>query len=135
MQDVLGYLSALRVPREAIHTEAFVSDRGRQTRRERAHAIALEAKDAGITQFAIAMPDAGATFVCQPGQTVLDAANAAHVPLPQACDEGVCGTCKVRVLAGDYQTETRGMFSADELDAGWRLACQTLPTADLAISL
>lgn len=134
MQDVLGYLSALRVPREAIHTEAFVSDRGRPTRRERAHAIALEANDAGITQFTIAMPDIGATFACQPGQTVLDAANAAHISLPQSCDEGVCGTCKVRVLAGTYQTETRGMFSAAELDAGWRLACQTLPTADLAIA-
>jgi all-trans-retinol 13,14-reductase len=134
MQDVLGYLSALRVPREAIHTEAFASGRGRQTRRERAHAIALKAEDAGVTRFTIAIPDAGVTFACQPGQTVLDAANAVHIPLPQSCDEGVCGTCKVRVLAGTYRTETRGMFSADELDAGWRLACQTMPTADLAIA-
>jgi len=26
------------------------------------------------------------------------------------------------------------MFSVDELAAGWRLACQTLPTEDLVIS-
>ena len=48
--------------------------------------------------------------------------------------EGACGTCRVRVLAGAYETDTRGMFSADELAAGWQLACQTLPTSDLTIT-
>jgi len=46
----------------------------------------------------------------------------------------VCGTCRVRVLSGAHETDTRGMFSVDELAAGWRLACQTLPTEDLVIS-
>ncbi|MFF4833137.1 alpha/beta fold hydrolase [Streptomyces sp. NPDC001315] len=43
------------------------------------------------------------------------------------------GTCRVRVLSGAYETDDRGMFSADELAAGRRLACQTLPTEDLVI--
>jgi ferredoxin len=72
-------------------------------------------------------------FPCGPGQSVLDAANAVAVPLPQSCGEGACGTCRVRVLSGAYETDDRGMFSADELAAGWRLACQTLPTGDLVI--
>jgi ferredoxin len=72
-------------------------------------------------------------FACSPGQSVLDAANAVGVPFPQSCGEGACGTCRVRVLSGAYETDDRGMFSADELAAGWRLACQTLPTEDLVI--
>jgi ferredoxin len=54
--------------------------------------------------------------------------------MPQSCGEGACGTCRVRVLSGAYETDTRGMFSTDELAAGWRLACQTLPTEDLTIA-
>ncbi|HEY0002752.1 MAG TPA: 2Fe-2S iron-sulfur cluster-binding protein, partial [Actinoplanes sp.] len=134
MQDVIGHLTELRVPREAIHTEAFVSGRSMETRRERAHAIALTAAAAGVTEFKIAMAGGDLAFACRPGQSVLDAANAADVPMPQSCGEGACGTCRVRVLSGAYETDTRGMFSTDELAAGWRLACQTLPTEDLTIA-
>lgn len=132
MQDVLGHLAELGVPRDIVHTEAFVSGRSGQTRRERAHAVALAAQQAGIAEYRIGLPG-GESFGCPPGQTVLDAANAARVPFPQSCGEGSCGTCRVRVLKGDYETDTRGMFSAAELDDGWRLACQTLPTGDLVI--
>ncbi|GAA2575884.1 hypothetical protein GCM10010435_59930 [Winogradskya consettensis] len=135
MQDVLGHLTELRVPRDIVHTEAFVSGRSMQTRREKAHGIALAAAQAGIAGFTIGVRDEdAASFACPPGQTVLDAANAARVPFPQSCGEGACGTCRVRVLTGEYETDTRGMFSAQELDAGWRLACQTLPTSDLVVS-
>ncbi|WP_061293446.1 2Fe-2S iron-sulfur cluster-binding protein [Herbidospora cretacea] len=56
------------------------------------------------------------------------------VALPQSCGEGACGTCRVRVLSGAHETDARGMFSAAELSAGRRLACQTRPTEDLVIS-
>ncbi|WP_035855821.1 2Fe-2S iron-sulfur cluster-binding protein [Cryptosporangium arvum] len=128
MQDVLDLLTTLGVPREAIRTEAFVSGRSALTRRERAHAIALAAT---VERFTITADDG--EFPCRPGQTVLDAANAAHVPFPQSCGEGACGTCRVRVISGSYETDTRGLFTTAELDAGWRLACQTLPTENLRI--
>jgi len=134
MQDVIGYLTDLKVPRDAIRTEAFVSGRSKQTRRERAHAVALTAAAAGVTSFTIDMTGDDPAFPCRPGQSVLAAANAADVGLPQSCGEGACGTCRVRVLAGAYETDTRGMFSSGELAEGWRLACQTLPTEDLLIA-
>ncbi|GGN51539.1 hypothetical protein GCM10011579_007510 [Streptomyces albiflavescens] len=133
MQDLIGRLTELGVPREAIHTEAFVSGRSKETRREKAHAIAVAAAAAGVTEFMIGTVGSAPAFPCSPGQTVLDAANAVGVALPQSCGEGACGTCRVRVLSGAYETDDRGMFSADELAAGWRLACQTLPTEDLVI--
>jgi len=134
MQDVLGCLTTLGVPRLAVHTEAFVSGRSQETRREKAHAIAVTAATAGVGDFTITMDGAGQSFPCRPGQSVLDAANVAAVDLPQSCNQGLCGTCRVRVLAGAYETDTRGMFSSEELADGWRLACQTLPTADLTIA-
>ncbi|MFJ3666978.1 FAD-dependent oxidoreductase [Streptomyces sp. NPDC090106] len=134
MQDLIGRLAELGVPREAIRTEAFVSGRSRETRREKAHAIAVAAAAAGVTAFTIETESGDdPAFPCGPGQSVLDAANAAGVALPQSCGEGACGTCRVRVVSGAHETDDRGMFSADELAAGWRLACQTLPAEDLVI--
>ncbi|MEV7890864.1 FAD-dependent oxidoreductase [Streptomyces sp. NPDC002817] len=133
MQDLIGCLAELGVPREAVHTEAFVSGRSKETRREKAHAIAVAAVAAGVTKFMIDTVDGTPAFPCSPGQSVLDAANAVGVALPQSCGEGACGTCRVRVLSGAYESDDRGMFSVDELAAGWRLACQTLPTEDLVI--
>ncbi|WP_436535524.1 FAD-dependent oxidoreductase [Actinoplanes sp. HUAS TT8] len=132
MQDLLGHLATLGVPRDVVHTEAFVSGRSGLTRQERAHAVARAAQEAGVTEYRIALTDGG-SFGCPPGRTVLDAANTARIPFPQSCGEGACGTCRVRVVKGEYETDTRGMFSAAELDEGWRLACQTLPTGDLVI--
>ena len=134
MQDLIGHLTVLRVPREAIHTEAFVSASSGRTRRERAHAIALAAAADGLSAYTIEVAGTEPAFPCRPGQSVLDAANAAGVPLPQSCGEGSCGTCRVRVLAGAFQTDNPGMFSAAELAEGWLLACQTLPTGDMTIS-
>ncbi|GID30932.1 FAD-dependent oxidoreductase [Paractinoplanes brasiliensis] len=134
MQDLIGALAALRVPRKGIHTEAFVSGSGGRTRRERAHAVALAAAASGVTTYTIDLAGGGTAFPCHPGQSVLDAANTAGVPLPQSCGEGSCGTCRVRVLSGDFETDSRGLLSAAEISAGWLLACQTLPTSNVTIS-
>jgi ferredoxin len=128
MQAVIGALSELGVRRDTIRTEAFVSSQSRKTRSENAHAVALAAKDAGIQEFKIAVR-AGAAFSCPPGQTILAAANAAHVPFRQSCGEGACGTCRARVLSGQFVTDGQALFSAEEVAAGWVLACQTLPKA------
>ncbi|GIE78452.1 hypothetical protein Aph02nite_44020 [Actinoplanes philippinensis] len=134
MQDLIGVLTSLRVPRQAIHTEAFVSGSSSRTRRERAHAVALAAAASGVTAYTIALAGGGPAVTCRPGQSVLDAANAAGVRLPQSCGEGSCGTCRVRVLGGTFETDSRGMFSTAELADGWLLACQTLPTGDITIT-
>jgi ferredoxin len=134
MQDLIGVLTALGVPREAIHTEAFFSGGSSRTRRERAHALTLAAAASGATAYTIGVAGSERDFPCLPGRTVLEAANTAGVPLAQSCGEGSCGTCRVRALAGTFETDSRGMFSAAELSTGWLLACQTLPTSDMTIS-
>ncbi|GAB3262114.1 FAD-dependent oxidoreductase [Kineosporia babensis] len=130
MQAILGHLADLGVPRDRVHTEAFVSGDSKQTRLERAHAIALAAT---VDEFTIAMPD-GKAFPCRPGESLLTAANDAGVEVEQSCEEGVCGSCKIRVLSGPADSDPRGQFSTAEIDAGWTLACQTLPTGDLMIA-
>ena len=68
-------------------------------------------------------------------QTVLDACLRAGVWLPHACGHGVCGTCKVQVLDGDYDHGEASNFALMdfERDEGKILACCARAQGDLTI--
>ncbi len=75
-----------------------------------------------------------------PRATTLAAAAAqAGVPVEQVCGgKGTCGKCKVRLLSGrlsDVSTQERQHLSADELAAGYRLACQAEVLEDCAVDV
>ncbi len=69
------------------------------------------------------------------GQTVLDACLRAGVWLPHACGHGVCGTCKVQVLEGEYDHGDASSFALMdfERDEGKILACCATAATDLVI--
>jgi ferredoxin len=45
----------------------------------------------------------GLTFLCTPGEPLLDAAYASGVALPYACRRGICGLCAARLLEGEVR--------------------------------
>jgi uncharacterized 2Fe-2S/4Fe-4S cluster protein (DUF4445 family) len=73
------------------------------------------------------------------GHTLLAAAQAAGVQLVSLCGgDGSCGACRVRVASGVVSPPTtveKSIFSADELNAGWRLACQAYPESDVKLDI
>lgn len=73
-------------------------------------------------------------------ETVLDAARRAGAPIGNSCGSvGICGRCRVRVLAGtdnltapttiEMRVATRLGFAADE-----RLACQAVVCGDVEVT-
>lgn len=74
-------------------------------------------------------------FSAEPGQTVLEAAQAAGLLLPHGCRDGACGSCKGRVLAGevDYGHATDDALPAAERSAGYALFCCARPRSDLVL--
>ena len=82
----------------------------------------------------------GITADARPNETVLDAARRAGVPLGNSCGSvGVCGRCRVRVLAGaetlsapttiEIRVSAQRGFAADE-----RLACQAVVGGDVGVT-
>ena len=62
------------------------------------------------------------------GTRLVEAAAEAGIVLESPCGgEGLCGKCRVIVAsgAGEPTAADRDQFSAEELKAGWRLACQS----------
>jgi ferredoxin-NADP reductase len=70
-------------PDELIHREYF----------------AAEVDKAG-DNFTVEARRSGNTVVVTAGQSIAEALRAAGVEVPLSCEEGVCGTCETRVLAG-----------------------------------
>jgi vanillate O-demethylase ferredoxin subunit len=73
------------LPPERIHTEYF-------TPREQADTSG---------GFEVRCARSAKTIAVRPGQTVLAALLDEGVQVPYACEEGICGTCEVKVLEGD----------------------------------
>lgn len=66
---------------------------------------------------------------CPAGEAVQHYLQAQQVFLPHDCGGmGKCGKCKIRVLQGDIPITTadKQVFTETELQAGWRMACQSV---------
>jgi ring-1,2-phenylacetyl-CoA epoxidase subunit PaaE len=61
------------------------------------------------------------------GQSILDAALYEGADLPFACKGGVCCTCRARLTEGQVEMDLNYALEADELAAGFVLACQSHP--------
>jgi ferredoxin-NADP reductase len=70
---------------------------------------------------------------CVSGQTILQTARACGVRIPAACEFGLCGTCKVRKIAGDVEMSHNGGILDHEIADGFILACCSKPLGALEI--
>jgi ferredoxin-NADP reductase len=50
--------------------------------------------------FIVELAKSGLSIEVKEGQTILEAVRAAGVDVPSSCEQGVCGACETRVLAG-----------------------------------
>ncbi len=85
---------------------------------------------------AVTFQPAGKTIHILPGTTILEAAGRVGLTIQTPCGgKGTCGKCRVQITAGaDEATGAdASAFTADELAAGWRLACANVFSADATI--
>ncbi len=85
--------------------------------------------------FQISIQPSGQNYSAREDETILEAALEAGITLPHACQNGACGTCKGKIIAGriDHAATPAGMLSEAERTAGLALFCCAKPLSDLAI--
>jgi len=57
--------------------------------------------DEGADSFEVVCQSSGMTLTVPPDRSVLAVLNDAGIAVPCSCEQGICGTCEVRVLAGE----------------------------------
>ncbi len=86
---------------------------------------------AGTAEVTVSLDGRGSTFDLAPdGDTILEAFLAVRREAPYACKNGMCGTCRALVVEGDVRMDRNYALEAEELQAGFVLACQAHPTSE-----
>jgi len=70
----------------------------------------------------------------EPDETILDTAQRLNLPLDFSCMAGQCGTCMVKLDAGEVQLEEPNCLSPQERAEGMTLACVARPKGPVTIS-
>lgn len=63
------------------------------------------------------------------GDTVLQAARRAGLSPPSQCEAGNCATCMAHLDEGTVHMRVNDALTAEDVDEGWILTCQSLPTS------
>ena len=121
VEDAIGLLTELGVPRARIHRELFyVED---EPPPPAGHAEAPAGPGAEVT---VLLDGRRSTTTIPAGTPVLDGAQRVRPDLPFACKGGVCGTCRARLVTGEVTMRRNYALEEDELAAGYVLTCQSV---------
>jgi len=60
--------------------------------------------------------------------TILLLARSAGLRVPSMCELGNCGSCIARVDEGSVEMRRNGVLTPEDVDEGWILTCQAVPT-------
>ncbi|RWC12345.1 MAG: hybrid-cluster NAD(P)-dependent oxidoreductase [Mesorhizobium sp.] len=90
--------------------------------------------DFAISSF-VHFAKSGLEHRCAPGETLLDAARKCGVYVPTACQQGVCGTCRIAKLSGEVAMCDLGGLTSEEKSAGYILACCSRAQGTVSVDL
>jgi CDP-4-dehydro-6-deoxyglucose reductase len=76
------------------------------------------------------MPD-GIEFMCQPGQTILDAALSNDINLEYSCSNGRCGQCQATLIEGVVNKDEHSVDI--ELPPNGIFTCCSMPQTDISL--
>ena len=83
-----------------------------------------------VTEVVIIELDQRTTTVAySAGDTLLQTARMAGLNAPSSCETGSCATCMARLTEGCARMLNNDALDDDELEEGWVLTCQALPTS------
>jgi 3-ketosteroid 9alpha-monooxygenase subunit B len=69
----------------------------------------------------------------QAGDTILEAARRGGLQPPYQCESGSCATCMAHLDEGSVRMRVNNALTAEEVDEGWILTCQSLPTSERVV--
>jgi ring-1,2-phenylacetyl-CoA epoxidase subunit PaaE len=129
--DLTETVSATLIDRGAdpdhIHRELFHVD-PLPPRRDRP---AADTEADGGAKVTVVLDGRGTSFTLASGsEPILDAALRLRGDAPYACKNGVCGTCRAKLVEGKVEMAQNFALEREEVDRGYVLACQSHPTSD-----
>ena len=121
-------LTGLGVPAGKIHAELFSPADGSGQIRRRSRPVEAAASEPPAATATITLDGVTRAFGVLAGETVIDAATRQGIDAPFSCKGGMCCTCRAKVTAGAVEMKVNYSLQPWELEAGFVLTCQSVPT-------
>jgi len=83
----------------------------------------------------VVFANSSVTVECRESDSLLAVAKGAGLNIPSGCTIGLCGTCKVRKVAGTVHMVHNGGISEEEIEEGYVLACCSNPIGTVEIDV
>ena len=93
----------------------------------------LDAPQAAEAVFSLNLLQQQKTVAIASNTHLLGAMRQAGLHIPSSCGEGLCGTCKTKLVSGQVDMQHSGGIRQREIDAGFFLPCCSTPRSDLVI--
>ncbi|MGA0567044.1 1,2-phenylacetyl-CoA epoxidase subunit PaaE [Rathayibacter sp. KR2-224] len=130
-RDVLG---ARGVPAESIRYELFTTGEPGSPAPQRGRPIAVDPGEQTCTiSFRLDGTTSTVTSAAHARESILNAALRVRGDVPFACAGGVCGTCRAVLREGTVDMVENYALEQDELDRGYVLTCQSIPTSEKVV--
>lgn len=125
MDTVEAGLSTLDVTPDRVFIERFVLPEPVQV---------PAGADASVTESVVIKLERQETMVpYKAGDTILETARRAGLSPPFSCEQGSCATCMAHLDEGTARMRVNNALTPDEVDTGWVLTCQGLPTSPMVV--
>jgi ring-1,2-phenylacetyl-CoA epoxidase subunit PaaE len=116
------------MPAEKVHAELFSpADGGGQDRR-RSRPVEAAAIEPPAAAVAMTLDGVTREFGALAGESIIDAATRQGIDAPFSCKGGMCCTCRAKVTEGAVEMNVNYSLQPWELEAGFVLTCQSVPT-------
>ncbi|HEX5944841.1 MAG TPA: ferredoxin--NADP reductase [Acidimicrobiales bacterium] len=91
--------------------------------------------DAGATETVVTIELDGTvdSVAYHPGTTILQTARQMGMAPPYSCESGSCATCMARLVEGTATMYVNNALDDDEVEEGWVLTCQAVPTSSVRV--
>jgi ring-1,2-phenylacetyl-CoA epoxidase subunit PaaE len=121
IQGASTALEAMGVDKDNIKYELFTPAGGTPVASSKAIKVA---PNADASKISVTVDGSTRSFSLIPGEKTVEAAAKAGVEFPYSCDNGMCATCRCKLVKGDVEMTQNFSLEQWEIDAGFVLACQ-----------
>lgn len=68
-------------------------------------------------------------------ESILDLAKENEISIETDCEQGLCGTCKTKLISGNVEMETEDGLDDKDLEQNMILPCVSIPKTDVVIDV